>query len=261
MPEPGRATPIRRAPPPFRRATVQAVGAPTPRLAAVTLAGPELVGWPVPEPAASVRLLVPRSPGEALEVPRWTGNEFLYEDGARPPIRTLTPLRVDPDAGALDVEIVLHGDGPVSGWGATARAGDEVAVSGPGRGYAVDGSARRFLLAGDESAVPAIAQLLAVLPSQATVDVVVEAPADGRRDLPEHPGADVRWCDPRPAEPPGRALVDALVQTPVDDDARIWVAGEAAAVQRIRRHLFEQVGVPRARAVVRGYWKHGRRGE
>jgi NADPH-dependent ferric siderophore reductase len=40
----------------------------------------------------------------------------------------------------------------------------------------------------------------------------------------------------------------------------VWVAGEAAAVQRIRRHLFEDRGLPRSQASVRGYWKHGRRG-
>jgi len=40
----------------------------------------------------------------------------------------------------------------------------------------------------------------------------------------------------------------------------VWVAGEAAAVQRIRRALFEERGVPRSRATVRGYWKHGRAG-
>ena len=40
----------------------------------------------------------------------------------------------------------------------------------------------------------------------------------------------------------------------------VWVAGEAAGVQRIRRHLFEERGLTRAQATVRGYWKHGRAG-
>jgi NADPH-dependent ferric siderophore reductase len=38
----------------------------------------------------------------------------------------------------------------------------------------------------------------------------------------------------------------------------VWAAGEAAAMQRIRRHLFEHLGVPRSHAVVRGYWKRER---
>jgi NADPH-dependent ferric siderophore reductase len=32
-------------------------------------------------------------------------------------------------------------------------------------------------------------------------------------------------------------------------------------VQRVRRHLFQERGLPRARASVRGYWKHGRSGD
>ena len=36
------------------------------------------------------------------------------------------------------------------------------------------------------------------------------------------------------------------------------MAGEAAAVQRIRHHLFDERGLSRSHAVVRGYWKHGR---
>ena len=38
----------------------------------------------------------------------------------------------------------------------------------------------------------------------------------------------------------------------------VWVAGEAAAVQKIRKHLFDQRGMSRSDATVRGYWKHGR---
>jgi NADPH-dependent ferric siderophore reductase len=41
----------------------------------------------------------------------------------------------------------------------------------------------------------------------------------------------------------------------------VWAAGEAAAVQRIRRHLFDDRGLPRAQTSVRGYWKHGRAGD
>jgi NADPH-dependent ferric siderophore reductase len=32
-------------------------------------------------------------------------------------------------------------------------------------------------------------------------------------------------------------------------------------MQRIRRHLFEDRGVTRTQANVRGYWKHGRSGD
>ena len=59
---------------------------------------------------------------------------------------------------------------------------------------------------------------------------------------------------------PGDTLVDTLRDADVSPDTRVWVAGEAAAMQRIRRHIFEERRLPRARASIRGYWKHGRSG-
>jgi len=56
----------------------------------------------------------------------------------------------------------------------------------------------------------------------------------------------------------GDALVAAVCGADVAPRTRLWAAGEAAAVQRIRRHLFVDRGLPRAHATVRGYWKHGR---
>jgi NADPH-dependent ferric siderophore reductase len=71
----------------------------------------------------------------------------------------------------------------------------------------------------------------------------------------------VDWCVLAPGAPPGEALAAAVRDVDLTPDARVWVAGEAAAVQRIRRHLFEEREIPRARTAVRGYWKHGRAGD
>lgn len=252
------AEPIRRAPPPFQEVEVRAVDALSPRMQRVTLAGAGLLGFRVDGPGASVRLLLTRD--GRLELPEWTGNEFRYADGARPPIRTLTPLRPDPTAATLDVEVVIHPEaaGPLSEWARTTEPGDRVAFSGPGRGYPVDADCRRYLVAGDESALPAIGQLLEVLPSEATVDVVVEVShPEARLELPDHPGASVDWQVLPDGARPGDALVDAVAARSVDPDARVWAAGEAASVQRIRKHL-EAAGVPRPRTTIRGYWKLGR---
>jgi len=285
MTSPSPSPRTRRQPPPFRRVEVRTVERPTPRLVRITLAGPELEGLTIERPAASVRLLVP-SPGEgspaegspaegspaecspaegtpgegALVIPAWNGNEFLLPDGARPALRTFTPRRVGRTT--LDLEIVVHGSGPASGWADAARPGDPAAVSGPGRGYEIDENATSFLLAGDETAIPAIGQLLEVLPTDRPVHVHIEVGhPDARLDLPDHPQATVEWHDLPAGAPPGDAMVGAVLATDLAPGARVWVAGEAAAVQRIRRHLFEELGLPRAQAWVRGYWKHGRHGD
>jgi NADPH-dependent ferric siderophore reductase len=71
----------------------------------------------------------------------------------------------------------------------------------------------------------------------------------------------VHWHDLPEGAPPGDALVAAVRRAEIDPTARVWAAGEAAAVQRIRRHLFEDRGFARAQTTVRGYWKHGRGGD
>lgn len=228
----------------------------------VRLVGAELEGFVVDAPAASVRLLLPLPGADELVMPTWRGNEFLLPDGTRPAIRTLTPLPVPDDPLALDVAVVLHGRGVASRWAESVAPGAAAAVSGPGRGYALDRDAAAFLLAGDESALPAIGQLLDALPPTADVQVHVEiAEFDGRLELPGHPRAEVEWHDLPPGAPPGDALVAAVGAADITEGTRVWVAGEAAAVQRIRRHLFDERGLPRRAATVRGYWKHGRSGD
>ena len=78
-----------------------------------------------------------------------------------------------------------------------------------------------------------------------------------RLDLHEPPGTEVRWLEAASGEAPGTALVDA-VRSIDPMPAEVWAAGEAAAMQKIRKHLFDERGMSRREATVRGYWKHGR---
>jgi len=250
---------VRREPPAFRKGVVTGTERRTPHLVRVTLRGPELAGFEPPLPAGGVRLLIPDAPGAELVMPVWNGNAFFHVDGQRPMIRTVTPLRHDAAAGELDLDVVLHGDGPLSAWAATASVGEPAAVSGPSRGYTIDPAATGFVLAGDESAIPAIGQLLAALPGKVRAIVVIEVTQpDARVELPDRPTVDARWVERDEGAIPGDALVPAVTETEIEPGARIWVAGEAAAMQRIRRHLFETLGISRRQATVRGYWKYGR---
>lgn len=246
---------LRREPPPFRRVRVVGIADRTPRLRRVTLGGAGLDGFEPGLHAASVRLLVPTR--GALEVPRWNGNEYLLGDGSRPAIRTLTPLDHRPERHELDVEVVLHGAGPLAAWAASAQPGAEVALSGPGRGHQLDPEAGGHLLAGDESALPAIGTLLDAVDGRVPVHVLVEiARPDARLALSG--ATSVRWLDLGDDQAPGGALLPALTDADLPAGTQVWVAGEAAAVQRARKVLFEQRGLARSDATVRGYWKVGR---
>jgi NADPH-dependent ferric siderophore reductase len=239
----------RRPPPPWRPVEVVASERVSPRLARVTLGG-DLGGMVAEHPAASIRLLIP-APGGELVIPAWSGNEFLLPDGTRPVIRTLTPLRGT--ATSVDVEVVLHGASPAAAWAADASGA--AALSGPGRGYEIDPGTTLFRVFGDESALPAVTDLLAHIAAPVDVHIEIASP-EARRELP----APVAWHDLPPGATPGDTLVAAVADASYEPGTRVWAAGEAAAMQRIRRLLFEERGVPRSEAWIRGYWKAGRSG-
>lgn len=251
--------PIRREPPAFRPVEVVDVRPISPFMVRVTFGGAELAGFDCGLPGSSMRLLLPEL-GHAEEIPVWNGNEFLLADGSRPTIRTLTPLRFDSEALHLEADIVLHGESPLSDWARSVAVGAEVAVAGTGRGYAIPEDAKKFLLVGDESAIPAIGLLLAKLPQEITVRVIIEI-NDPRSqiDLPSHSNADIAWRVLPVGSAPGSAVHAEVVANPPDEECHVWAAGEASAVHRLRSYLFGELGLSRSKATVRGYWKLPRR--
>jgi NADPH-dependent ferric siderophore reductase len=224
----------------------------------IVVGGRALDGLEIGEPAASVRVLFPPPGADALVMATWTGNQFELPTGERAPIRTFTPRHLDRRRDELTIDFVVHGQGLAADWARTAGPGDEVAVSGPARGHVLDVDASAHLFAGDETAIPAISQLLEAAPAGKPVQVHVEiADPDARIDLPSHPDADVVWHVRADGAAPGdgfASAVEAIEELPES----IWIAGEAAAVQRLRKHLFDVRRRTRSTVTARGYWKHGR---
>lgn len=91
------------------------------------------------------------------------------------------------------------------------------------------------------------------------VRVLVEiADPSARLALPDRDHTDATWLDLPAGVSSGAALVEAVGTADIGAATKVWVAGEAAALQRIRRVLFEDRALTRSQAAVRGYWKHGR---
>ncbi|MFK8025950.1 MAG: siderophore-interacting protein, partial [Ilumatobacter sp.] len=129
---------------------------------------------------------------------------------------------------------------------------------GPGRAEPLDPTVRSYLLGGDESALPAIAQLLETIASDCSVRVIIEAShPDAVIGLPDHSEAAVEWLVALPGAMPGESLA-AEVEALGDLPEHVWVAGEAACIQRLRTHLFDDRGRSRSTVTARGYWKQGR---
>src|SRR3954454_23604798 len=183
----------------------------TPHMIRVVLGGEGLAGFPVGEFTDHyVKLLFP-PPGAPYGVPfdvEQVRAELPQEHW--PVTRTYTVRAWDPASGELTIDFVHHGDEGLAGpWAASARPGDRIQFFGPGGGYAPSPAADWHLLAGDESALPAIGAALTRLPAgvPATVVVEVAGPEEEQAELQGGPGVELTWVH-RHGEP-GAALVSA----------------------------------------------------
>ncbi len=229
----------------------------TPHMVRVTFGGEDLEGFQAPIPTQHVKLIFP-SPGQDKPViPDFSAGRPSASE-QRPTLRTYTPRRYDADLLELDVDFVLHGDGPAASWASKAKAGDMLAVAGPGGRYLPDPEATWYVIAGDETALPAIGTLLESLPSSTRADVYVEV-ADAAEELPLTTAAQARftWLH-RGAEQPGHLLEAAMynVELPTHH-GRVWVACESSVMRNIRKHLLGERHIDPDSLVTRGYWKAG----
>lgn len=242
----------RRRRPPMWRVEVSQVASLSPRMVRVTFTGDDLAEFGWNGPAAHIKLMFPEE-GQTEPTPPQQG-------GPRPIMRTYTPRRFDPTVPELDVEFVLHGPGPASTWAAQAKPGQILIVAGPGPNYTIDPEADWYLLAADDTAIPAISTILDVLPEGKRVIVLLEV-VDAKEERPLDTAADldITWLhrgdDPSQA---GIALENAIRALDFPGGAgQIYVGCEATAMRRIKRHLLQERNYDKSAVVTRGYWKLG----
>ncbi|WP_031015051.1 siderophore-interacting protein [Streptomyces sp. NRRL F-5727] len=236
----------------------------TPHMVRVVLGGPGLDGFDAGTYTDHyVKLLF--AP-EGVTYPEPFDMERIRAERPReewPTTRTYTVRAWDPVHRELTLDFVVHGDEGLAGpWAARARAGETVRFLGPGGGYTPDPAADWHLLAGDESALPAIAVALERLPAGARVHafVEIEDAADEQKFATEA-GIEVTWLH-RSGRPAGEALVEAVrgLDFPAGD-VHAFVHGEAGFVKELRRHLRMERRVARERLSISGYWRLGKTDE
>jgi NADPH-dependent ferric siderophore reductase len=239
--------------------TVAAVTQVTPSVRRVLLSGTEAA---VAAAGPTVNVLVPRVGDLA---PRWPhvarDGRIVWPDGAHGvSLRSYTARRQDPLAGEVEMDFVLHGDGPAAAWAAAAEAGALLGVAGSGA--LGDRAAGWLLLAGDETALPAISRILAEAPPTTRGVALLEvAGPEEQQPLAAPAGVELRWLH-RAGTAPGEStrLADAVaaLDRPAGDDVFAWVAAESAAVRTIRADLRGRWGLGRAQHHAIGYWRRGR---
>lgn len=174
-----------------------------------------------------------------------------------PRLRTYTVRAWDPTARELTIDFVYHGDVGLAGpWAAAARPGDRLMFRGPGGAYAPDPTADWHLLAGDESALPAIAASLERVPAGAPARVFIEvADAAEELKLTTDAAAEIVWLH-RGTRPVGEALVEAVraLEFP-PGRLHAFVHGEANFVKDLRRLLRVEHKLPMSQLSISGYWR------
>ena len=178
--------------------------------------------------------------------------KFMFPDADGEQVRRdYTPRRFSREALALTIEFALHGDGKASDWARNAVVGQQALVGGPRGSMIVPLEFDWHLLAGDATALPAIARRLEELPGGSRAIVLVQAEAADRRVFEGRADVDLRWFDTPEALV---ADLEALALPPGRGFA--WGGGEASMMARVRQVLNVK-GVPREATRVSAYWKQG----
>lgn len=246
--------------PTLHRARVQRTEQLTPHMVRVVLGGEGLAEFAAGEYADHYVKLVFPLPGvsypEPFDIARIRAE---FPRNRWPRTRTYTVRAWDADARELTVDFVVHGDEGLAGpWAAAAKPGEEIFLLGPGGAYVPEPGADWHLLAGDESALPAIAASLARMPAGAPVHAFIEvAGPEEHQDLAAPAGAEITWLH-RGGAPVGRELVAAVraLDFPAGE-VQAFVHGEAGFVKELRRLLRVERGVPRESLSISGYWRTG----
>lgn len=215
----------------------------------------------------------------------WYAAWLAVPDAERPALRTytLSAVRPRPDgSGEVDIDVAAHPIGP--GEDAPGlRFALEAAIGTPTLLVAADvrhpqhdvvgvawlpGEARDVVLVADETALPAAANILAVLAPDTVGRAVLEVPDEGDvRPLSAPAGVRVEWRVRARGERAVGVFGSAVGE--VDDDGTLvwdeaeaspgrygWVAGEAGWVRSLRAEA-RASGLTKGQVSFMGYWKRG----
>ena len=242
----------------FRELTLRSVVELTPKMRRLTFSGEDLARFDSRE-GLHVRMYFPP---EGLAVPEWPrvgadGQIVWPPEERKPAVRYYTVRQVRPEAGEIDIDFVLHDDpGPGARFAAQARLGAVCGMAGPVGKMAPQSG--WTLLAGDETALPAIARTLELMPAEARGAALIEVDGPGEEVRLKAPaGFEIRWLHRSAAPAEASPLTGAVASVALPDghEPYAWVACEYGTAKAIRSHLRSAWKLARDRHMVVGYWE------
>lgn len=242
----------------MRLLTVAAVTDITPMMRRIRLTG-DLEGFVSPGYADHIKAFF-FPPGIVPSLPPIGPNGAEFAPGARPEMRDYTPRYWDVSEGWIELDFVLHGDGPASTWAAQATPGNTLVIGGPRGSLVIPMTFDWYLLAGDETALPAIGRRIEELPGGVPVLALIEVdnPAEQQQF---NTRADLRliYVYRNGAAAGTTALLQRAIAAASfpPGDAYAYVAGESTMSKAVRQHLVDERGFNPEWVKAAGYWLLG----
>ncbi|WP_457583649.1 siderophore-interacting protein [Ensifer canadensis] len=223
-----------------RALTVTEVERITPGMLRITLSGDDLADFVSLAPDDHVKILVPSADGTEER-------------------RDYTPRRYDAAQRTLVLDFALHEAGPITQWAMKARPGDALDVGGP-RGSAVISDVERWLLIGDETALPAIGRRIEEAAAGARItSIAAVADAGEQQAFETKAELSCHWAyRPLHQATDASALLTILRSVVIEPNTFVWVAAEASVTRAIRAHLTGERGYPLSWIKASGYWVKGK---
>ncbi|EOM75620.1 Fe-utilization protein [Rhodococcus rhodnii LMG 5362] len=233
----------------------------TPRMRRITLGGPQLGafranGFDLPAFTTEgaddyVKVFLADGPQAGPVLPEQHDGHLHWPRKPAPTARAYTVRRFDAEQRELDLDFVLHGHGVAGTWARSAAVGDTLHLAGPKIATLPPRGADWWLLAGDDTALPAISRYL-----EETHDVPVHAAIlveNADEEQPDLPG--VTWVHRKAGTTAAALLAEAAARiAPRSGTGWMWIAGETDIVRSLRA-VASDLGIPRDLLDASGYWR------
>ncbi|QQR39323.1 siderophore-interacting protein [Devosia rhizoryzae] len=241
----------------LRLLTVETVTDITPLMRRIHLTG-DMTGFVSPAHADHIKAFFFPEGVEPL-LPPIGPNGAEFPPGTRPEMRDYTPRYWSVAEGWIELDFVLHGDGPASTWAAEAAPGKTLVIGGPRGSMVVPMTFDWYLLAGDETALPAIGRRIEELGAGAKILAFIEV-ENAAEEQRFQTAADLSLTYlHRKRAPAGTTTLiqDAIAAATFPAGiAYAYIAGEVAMSRAVRADL-EARGFNPEYIKAAGYWNRG----
>ncbi|KKB78280.1 FAD-binding protein [Devosia soli] len=198
--------------------------------------------------------------GVAPALPPVGPNGVEFPPGQRPEMRDYTPRNWSLEEGWIELDFVLHGDGPASSWAAAAAPGKTLVIGGPRGSLVVPTAFDWYLLVGDETALPAIGRRIEELPPGSDIVAVIEVAAAAEEQAFEtKANLTLAYVHRNGAAAGTTSLLLDKIRTLTfpEGEAYAYIAGESAMSKAVRQHLTDERGFNPEWVKAAGYWLLG----